>query len=287
MKKINKSKVIIPALALIALTTAASVTGTAAWFAANTTASVTGMTIGVKSDNTYLLAGITNDTTAPLSLGANDDATITNIRALNNGGVMNIATDVHSLLPSSPCDATVAAKLVEDAANYKTVDGATISTSSAAVTNAATAAVETNWYTATGAGVGASTIKTNSEQQITEAKFANYVFTQDFYFTVAAGSLPAYNLTVTPTFGGAADTQTALSVLMVSDDNAFVTITSTNNGNPVDIKGTNTPISTTTLRKVTAYVFIDGDATTIFTNNSTNLSSATINFTFHVDVQTA
>ena len=35
MKKFNKSKVIIPALAMIALTTAASATGTVAWFTAN------------------------------------------------------------------------------------------------------------------------------------------------------------------------------------------------------------------------------------------------------------
>ena len=44
MKKFNKSKVIIPALAMIALTTAASATGTVAWFAANGTVTASTMT---------------------------------------------------------------------------------------------------------------------------------------------------------------------------------------------------------------------------------------------------
>ena len=37
----KKSKIIVPALAIITLSTAASITGTVAWFTANRTASVT------------------------------------------------------------------------------------------------------------------------------------------------------------------------------------------------------------------------------------------------------
>lgn len=59
MKKINKSKVIIPALAMIALTTAASATGTVAWFAANTTVNVTGMTMTATAGSNLLIAGDT------------------------------------------------------------------------------------------------------------------------------------------------------------------------------------------------------------------------------------
>ena len=51
----KKTKVIIPALGLLLLSTAASVTGTVAWFAANNTVSATGMTISAKSNTEFLV----------------------------------------------------------------------------------------------------------------------------------------------------------------------------------------------------------------------------------------
>ena len=50
----KKTKVIIPALGLLLLSTAASVTGTVAWFAANATVSATGMQVTAKSDSVFL-----------------------------------------------------------------------------------------------------------------------------------------------------------------------------------------------------------------------------------------
>lgn len=51
----KKTKVIIPALGMLLLSTAASVTGTVAWFAANASVTATGMSITAKSDTTFLL----------------------------------------------------------------------------------------------------------------------------------------------------------------------------------------------------------------------------------------
>ena len=67
MKKFNKSKVIIPALAMIALTTAASATGTVAWFAANTTANASGMAMKATAGSNLLIAGDTIANTAKLT----------------------------------------------------------------------------------------------------------------------------------------------------------------------------------------------------------------------------
>ena len=50
----KKTKVIIPALGLLLLSTAASVTGTVAWFAANATVTATGMSVTAKSDSVFL-----------------------------------------------------------------------------------------------------------------------------------------------------------------------------------------------------------------------------------------
>ena len=51
----KKTKIIIPALGMLLLSTAASVTGTVAWFAANSSVTATGMTLKAKTDSEYLV----------------------------------------------------------------------------------------------------------------------------------------------------------------------------------------------------------------------------------------
>ncbi|MCR4698236.1 MAG: hypothetical protein K5762_02605 [Bacilli bacterium] len=67
MKKFNKSKVIIPALAMIALTTAASATGTVAWFTANQTVIATGLAATVSAGDNLFIAKNTSDFAAASS----------------------------------------------------------------------------------------------------------------------------------------------------------------------------------------------------------------------------
>ena len=71
----KKTKVIIPALGLLVLSTAASVTGTVAWFSANNTVSASGMSIKAvnNSANLYIANGIVSElasvnSTAPVTL---------------------------------------------------------------------------------------------------------------------------------------------------------------------------------------------------------------------------
>lgn len=52
----KKNRIIIPALGLIALGTAASITGTVAWFTANNSVKITGMTFSTKAGNNILVA---------------------------------------------------------------------------------------------------------------------------------------------------------------------------------------------------------------------------------------
>lgn len=52
----KKSKIIIPALGLIALSTAASITGTVAWFASNARVTITGMSFTTKVSSNILVA---------------------------------------------------------------------------------------------------------------------------------------------------------------------------------------------------------------------------------------
>lgn len=62
----KKTKIIIPALGMLLLSTAASITGTVAWFAMNTQVTATGMTVSAKSDSTDLIIveGSTFDSSA-------------------------------------------------------------------------------------------------------------------------------------------------------------------------------------------------------------------------------
>ena len=60
----KKTKVIIPALGLLLLSTAASVTGTVAWFAANATVEATGMAITAKTESEFLVISKTATLTA-------------------------------------------------------------------------------------------------------------------------------------------------------------------------------------------------------------------------------
>ena len=60
----KKTKIIIPSLGLLLLSTAASVTGTVAWFAANATVTANGMAITAKTDSEFLVISKSSDLTA-------------------------------------------------------------------------------------------------------------------------------------------------------------------------------------------------------------------------------
>ena len=84
MKKLKKSAVVIPALARIAVTAAASVSGTVAWFTANRSVTVNASNFTAQSQNGDLtislvdnsLLGVTKDTDAK-SVTRNDNSFLT------------------------------------------------------------------------------------------------------------------------------------------------------------------------------------------------------------------
>ena len=53
----KKSKIIIPALAMLVMSTAATVTGTVAWFTVNKTVTAKGMTVKAKADSSLVIKG--------------------------------------------------------------------------------------------------------------------------------------------------------------------------------------------------------------------------------------
>ncbi|MBR6051789.1 MAG: hypothetical protein IKP68_11390 [Clostridia bacterium] len=262
-------KKLIPALAMLLVSAVLLGTSTFAWFSMNTRVTATGMQVVAKSNNTYLLISKTNTTAS----------------AIQGENLLTVTLDgPKSLFPAAPC-------LTSDQADYlttsgKTVNDATITTAGVQVTNAATAAVVTNWYTATASSSAAATMLTGSARQL--VAFTDYVDVQSVYMTVSVGSNTATNLTVTPTFAQVGTPEdgkgdlSAVKAIIITSDGGYAAINSSDNGNAIDIKGSNTPLTSTTVVTVTVYLYVDGDAANVYTNNKANLLGVTLGLQFDV-----
>lgn len=263
MKKFKK---LIPAMVMLLIATMLMGTTTYAWFSMNSTVTATGMQVVAKSDNTYLLISKTN--TSAATIQSENVVTVD----------MAVADTDADVYPSAPVLSTTEAAYVTTSG--KTVAGATITTAGVQVTNATTAAAVTNWYTANALAPDAATIDTDSARQLTS--FTDYVITKTVYLTVAAGANGINNLTVTPTFTvktGGADL-TAAKVLITTSDGGFAVLSSANNGSAVDIKGTNTTLTDTTVRTINIYIYYDGNVDKVYTNNMANLKGVDISLSF-------
>ena len=99
----KKTKVIIPALGVLLLSTAASVTGTVAWFSMNQTVTANNMSVTIKSDAAFLLIGT----------GAQDLATIKNNKSTTAAGNANVP-----LFPAAHKDTVTTSATAKSASNW-------------------------------------------------------------------------------------------------------------------------------------------------------------------------
>lgn len=268
-------KKLIPAICMTLIAAALFATSTFAWFSMNTQVTATGMQVVAKSGNTFLLISGTNSTAS----------------AIQSEGVTTVALTVSDdqakLYPSAPVlSEGEVAYLATDSGN-KTVAGAPITIAGEKVTNETTAKEVTNWYTATAATSGAATIDENTVKQLTN--FNGYVILKTVYLTVAAGANPANNLKVTPTFAqkGSGSDISAAKVIVTTSDGGFAVLSNSNNGRAVDIFGSNTNLTSSTVLTVKIYIYYDGNNENVYTNNAANLTGATINLAFDVTAVTS
>ena len=290
MKKITRKlfiSIIAVAFAFIALGTS-----TYAWFSMNTTVTVSNMELTAKSDNTYLLIGTVNNA-----------ATIQAITPESNATNVNVTFEDSEVYPSAPAlDADKAALLPvqtyyvaedqeviaeeKEVGDVKVkglkVDKTPITVAGAVVNDKASAAVVTNWYTATAASSDAPTMEPGSARQLTT--FNGYVLTSTVYLTVAQGANPANNLkvsaTITQKTGG--NDVSAVKVIVATQDKMRVL---SNNSGLTDLfdETHNTEINANGTLEVNIYVYYDGDAAPVYTNNMANLKGANISLAFTVD----
>lgn len=254
----KKTKVIIPALGLLLLSTAASVTGTVAWFSMNNTASVSGMQISVNSNATYLLISNANTgDTAPANAAA--------IQAENsNAGFTTLTfTDAATeLYPVAPAASFTAAQGNTPASHTEYVAGANVSDPQ-------------YWYTMIGTNATAAGYVGRTGTEALVSDLSGYVLKHTFYFTIASGANGAVDLLVdSVTISG----DTAVRCLVVGT-NGSALYSATSDTDSIVLEN---ELDSTTIVSVNVYLYYDGNADTIYTNNMANIADTTVDLTFSV-----
>lgn len=265
-------KKLIPALCMLLIAAAMLGTSTYAWFSMNTQVTATGMQVVAKSDDTFLLISNTNSTASA-------------IQAENSGAgftttTLTVSDEQAKVYPSAPATTSAEVALLTTAG--KKVDGEAITVAGVQVTDKDTANAVTNWYTAKAENANASDKKSGTERQLTT--FDNYVIKKTVYLTVARGANPANNLKVTATLTqktGGSDI-TAAKIIVATSDGGFATLKNGAATN-VDIAGSNTNLTDSTVLTVDIYIYYDGNESVVYTNNAANLKGVDISLAFDVD----
>ena len=248
----KKTKVIIPALGMLLLSTAASVTGTVAWFAANATVNANGMAITAKTDSEFLVISKTSDLTA-------------------NADTVALATPTGQVLPTNWADTNGA-----EENGYAWVTGSGTTTSNGALSGSYTAltiaeagnfgaANDKNYYVYdtvyVGLAVGSSTPSSSKKLKCTA--------------TFAAGTSSNLNkcLTIGLDVGNDMSTTADLDerITMGNASNATVA------GTAELLDGDD--LSTTAIA-IKIYAFFNGDNENCTTDNAIGLDAITVNLSF-------
>lgn len=262
-------KKLIPAICMTLIAAVMLASSTFAWFSMNTQVTATGMQVVAKSDNTYLLISSTNSTAETIQ----DENVITTALTVSDADA--------KVYPCAPAISDTEVGYLTTS-GFK-VGGGSITVEGVKVTNATTAAAVTNWYTANAAASDDSAIKADTARQLTS--FTGYVIQKTVHLTVAKGANAANNLKVTPTIelksGDSGKTVDAARVLITTSDGGFAILKK--DSVTVDIKGSNTNLTDSTVLTVNIYIYIDGNDSTVFTNNAVKLDMATISLLFSVD----
>ena len=279
----KKSKIIIPALGLIALGTAASITGTVAWFSMNNSVTATGMQVNVKSDSIYLL------------IGSGDADTVGEIQLANTTTtVLTVAAGDSSLFPSAHeaiANTSDATATTVDQGYYLTATPATQITAAAygeldaeAKANYTAYGTSTNWYYRT-ADAPTASASTKVKHYLASLD-TNYIIHKTCYVTLASGSNPAANLKVTHSDwaatnvkSGAEETYAAAKCL-ITTSSASVELDSGHTSSDTVLA---TSVTNAAVVQVDIFIYYDGNDESVYTNNIANLEGATIDLTFSVE----
>ena len=245
----KKTKIIIPSLGLLLLSTAASITGTVAWFAANASVEATGMNIKATSNNQFLqiqtAAGTWSETDAQTTV------------AVSN-------SPVAELLPTH-----VASAVATGGASFTAYDGGSTYTFIEAFSDDPTEYEAATVYS-----------------EVASASYASYALKTDFKVRLKpnAGATTAPNLKVSGVTV-TADASNEIADGLLNAVRVFVVTSSAGvvwkNGARVEGAANNIIASTVTTSDlaVSVYVYFDGEDTACYTNNALTPDNYSVSFT--------
>ena len=287
----KKTKIIVPALGLLLLSTAASVTGTVAWFAMNASVQAQGLEIRAKSDSVFLLISKTNNTAAAIQ-AENNNAGFTSVD-------LGVTGDASKLLPSAHDTIENTADALENGIDHgyalKTNVATTITSAAYAELTEENKALyeqipgDTNWYYQVADSAGASTsskIK-NYIPLVTNDVDPNYVIHKTVWVTLAVGSNDASNLAVKECnvealeeATGNSSTITPVKVLVTSAT-AAVEFGSTGATDNATVLAED--VDDETAIQLDIFLYYNGADAAVYTNNVANLDGAEVSLTFDVN----
>lgn len=102
----KKTKIIIPAMGLLLLSTAASITGTVAWFAVNTSVAVEGLNVRAKAEGGIVIAPYAYTPSAVVSDSSKTDSAYVAPAQNAFGASANVGLSVADLYPTSTSNTT-------------------------------------------------------------------------------------------------------------------------------------------------------------------------------------
>ena len=264
----KKTKVIIPALGMLLLSTAASVTGTVAWFSMNSDVTASGMNISARSESAYLVVSNAEEGTYDTDI---DDMSLTPASGTGLKLVtpLNVASNVNYYASKTDFDAEPK-----------------VTTTPSKFTNAASVL----WGTAMSSDpsqVQASNVPNLvGGTGFSNGTLADYVQKSELWFKVKTPDAGA-NLTCTQvTFDEGTNSIAASGrVLLVSETGKYqlfklvdgvVAAAETGSDSALLASVTQTPA------KITAFFYFDGTDSEAYTNNATDLSAVTAEFAFSI-----
>ena len=254
-KKMLK-KQLMAAVALVLLSAITLTGSTYAWFSINTEASVSGLKLNVKSDSIYLLVSKTNSTASAIQAEG-----LTSVS-------FNTTNELATVKPSAHNPTTGTA-----------VVGTDLITSTTAATNPA------NWYYKNADAPTAST-STSAATALSSSNFSDYVLHYTIWFTLAIGSNPAADLTVSATFaslgtytGDESDSTFQAARVLVTSPTQAVELDPSTTSSATVLAST---LTSTTVVQVDIFIYYDGNDSSVYTNNSMNLDGCTIDLDYEV-----
>ena len=266
----KKTKVIIPALGMLLLSTAASITGTVAWFSANQTVTASGMNIQATSGSAYLVISETEE-------GTYDRDASAMVLAPASGTALKLVTPLN-----------VASNVDYYATQANASAQPAVTTTPSKFTNAASVL----WGTANSSDP--SQVQASNVPMLVggtgfnNGTLADYVQTSELWFKILPGNVNAENLTCSKvTFDDGTNSIAASGRALIVSETGKYQLFKLVDGDVVSAEtGSDSALLaevTTTAQKLTCFFYFDGTDSSAYTNHATDLSAVTANFEFSVD----